>query len=148
MDGHDPASLCVNADEMHDSYLLSNSTFSSTFTWSESSLEGDVLWSEYIAPCQDFVTAAPTDVISPTLFEFITMKHTFWKGSLVYEFDMVSSAVHTGQLAFVVNYGVYTDPTDLNLAMAQYVQVFDLSSDCDTFKVSVPFMSTRPALFS
>ena len=140
-------SMSVQCDEMADSYLLEKPTYDRTLVWEVDDLHGSILWSDFIAPCTQLFSAAPGDTLSTPLVDFMTARHTFWRGSLVYEFDVVGSRIHTGQLALCINYGTFEDPPDLELAMSQYVAIFDLAGESRTFRVEIPYRSTREFMY-
>ena len=146
-DAHSPDSLCVKRDEMSDDYLLEMSTYDETIEWTKDNDYGSILWSDDLCPFSKAFTFSPPGELDVTLLDFRTCRSTFWRGSLVYEFDIVASDIHSGQLAFCVNYGVFSDPVDLNLAMAQYVAVFDLAPESKKFRVVVPYRSTREYMY-
>lgn len=85
-----------------------------------------------------------------TMFDFVSAKFDFWRGSLMYRLQAIASMYHTGSLFFGVHYGVTgaSDITEFSLGDAISTAGFyiNLNSEKHDFTFGVPFECARKML--
>jgi hypothetical protein len=150
----------TDVDEMSIAYLASIMCFQKAIAWDVTSAISTNLWQQPIMPCFNLVSAAPSTYANPlgiayaastsssTVFtlsplDFVACRFCYWSGALRFQFQMVTSGLHTGRLWISLNYGV-TPPQNLPEAMQQYGVMIDLSEEARDFIVEVPFKFWAP----
>jgi len=132
-------------DEMDIRHVASTESYIDTFTWTSgnSTPAGTILWNGIVDPGQYVIYgAAGLDIpkINMTASCFATTPFQYWRGSIIYRFQIVCSALHKGRLRIVYDPEIEVsanDPTritpEYNLA---YHTVVDISETQD-FEVVV-----------
>jgi hypothetical protein len=108
------------------------------------------LYSVPVSPsiCPYFFNATTSrNFMQPTPMSFAASCFKYWRGDLVFRFDVVCSAFHRGKLAVIfepniAQYGLITASFALN---KQYMKIVDIQ-ETQTFEVCVNWASYRPWL--
>jgi len=129
--------------------------FHDTTTWSTTDIPGTVLGVIPVAPWYQPLAGAPFVVnsityqgLENTYLSYLATFFNFWRGSIAYRWDFVSSKMHSGRLAFILfpnddpacKYG--SSPANLNLSLYTNnpIYYFDLA-ESKTAELTVPFQS-------
>lgn len=115
-------------DELVISSITSRESFIHSFTWAETAVTDDVLWSMEVDPTlKRTLVAAPVTEIHQTALGFASTPFSYWQGSLKFRFQIICSEYHRGRLRIVY------DPNqlqafDYNLT---YSTVVDIAEERD-----------------
>jgi len=134
-------------DEMDMKFLLKKNVFLKTFNWSSTQTTGTILFQNIVSPAH--LTGQPnpgvtTTAFDPTPFGFLGNYFTYWRGSIVFKFQVVGTAFHEGRLDFCNHPATTTVPTDYATALSQYVNSQTIRNTNNTVEVRVPFHSDIP----
>lgn len=133
------------SDEMEILHIASTESYLTDFVWDPGNSQpaGTILWNSVVDPLLFNSTAvAPPDIpeVNLTAMAFAALPFEFWRGSIIYRFQVVCSAMHKGRLRVVYDPEgevSFLDPTSItpeyNLG---YNLVVDISETKD-FEVSV-----------
>lgn len=142
----DPRVVGTDEDEMSISYLCGVESLLDTFTWAHGTTPlNSAIWMCPVTPrvCKRFSLGAPDPyLLQPTPLCLAATPFEFWRGSITYRFEIVTSAFHRGKLAFYfepnISQNVVIDTVlDMN---KQYIVIVDLQETTDvTFKVEWAF---------
>jgi hypothetical protein len=142
----DPRVTGVSEDEMTIRAITTRRSFLQSFAWNDNSgTLASPLWSTRIAPT--LVTSYLKTSIrynQPTALAYAAAPFTYWRGDIIFRFEIVCSAFHRGKLA------VYFEPnqaqkTLIDTAVSlnkQYIRVVDIQ-DTQIFDVRVNWASYR-----
>lgn len=132
-------------DEMDILHVAQTESYLTTFTWTSgnSSPAGTILWNSIVDPGQYVIynaSGANIPKINMTASAFASLPFQYWRGSIIYRFQIVCSALHKGRLRIVYDPEIEVsanDPTritpEYNLG---YQTVVDISETQD-FEVTV-----------
>jgi hypothetical protein len=82
--------------------------------------------------------------MNPTFLSYLSTFFRYWRGSLSYRFDFISTSFHTGRLALIFMPNVdLAFPATLNLQTNYPTHVLDLHEQ-KSFDYSIPYVSTTP----
>lgn len=136
----------TDEDEMMISHIASRPSYLKTVTWDSTDTPlSDLLFNCYVHPnlVTDF-EAIPKRIHQPTAMAFAVAPFHFWRGDIVYRFEIVASGFHRGKIAVVYE----PNPSQLGLTAVapqinkQYVQIVDIQ-DTNIFEVKVNWASAR-----
>jgi hypothetical protein len=133
----------TTVDEMDMKFILKKATFLETFNWSSTDGVGTVLYSKVSSPMHLLPESVPT-VFDPVPLVFLGNLFSYWRGGLVYFFQVVGTAFHEGRLDFCNHPGTTTVPSDYSTAMSQYVNSQTVRNTNNTIEVRIPFHSDTP----
>lgn len=129
------------ADEMSIRSIATREAWIDSFPWSTARVADDVLFSTIVTPIQHREVAGPPREFHMTPVCFATLPFKYWRGSLKYRFQIVSSGFHKGRLK--ISWDPASQPTsEFNVA---YTQIVDISTEKD-FTVTVGWGSKYPFL--
>lgn len=132
-------------DEMDYRYLLKKVTRQAgNLEWSTIDMPGHVLYVEEMCPLPEVINGKTKqgDVVIPTLFDYMSAKHSFWMGTIRYKIQIVGSNFHYGRLFFSTHYGRHgTSATSLDISeiTSQYGVYLDMSPSKREWVIDVPF---------
>lgn len=143
----DASSLATNTDDMMIGYIANRKSLVTSFAWNDNDMPFTPIFSTAVVPT---LVTAVTDVTAsavfsqPTAMAFATHPFTFWRGDIIFEFDVVCSAFHRGKLAilFEPNLAQFTTITTSLSMHKQYVKIIDIQ-ETQTFEVRVNWASYR-----
>lgn len=142
---------CFAADETDLRYLFKHRVYLGSFNWAATASVGDILFSTINSPTHLVNMTTTTGAlpvvgtpISPTIIGGISQLFTYWRGGIVYIFQVVGTAFHEGRLDFCNHVGTITPPVDYPSAMSQYVNSQTIRNTNNTVQVIVPFHSDTP----
>jgi len=125
----DPDLFGSSEDEMHLNYLCSLPSYFDTFTWSPTDLPmTNSIFTCGVNPCHAVRFIGATEFVQPTSLCFAAIPFEYWRGDIIFKFDVVCSAYHRGKLAIVyepvsVQSTLITSNTEFN---KQYLAIIDL----------------------
>lgn len=130
-------------DEMEIKHLISKNQYLTTFNWAATDAVGTVKWTTIVSPTH-LSNLNTTTAAEPTILEMIGDVFTYWRGSIVFSFDVVGTAFHEGRLDFCNHPSTITPPTTYSSAMSQYVNSQTIRNTNNNVVVRVPFLSDTP----
>lgn len=142
----DPRCTGTSDDEMTIKEIASRRSFLQTFAWNDNSPTlSSPLWTCRIAPT--LVTSCSIGAIrysQPTAMAYAAAPFTFWRGDIIFRFEVICSAFHRGKIA------VYFEPNQNQMALIdatvalnkQYIRVIDIQ-DTQIFEVRVNWATYR-----
>jgi hypothetical protein len=82
------------------------------------------------------------------LLSYISLPFQFWKGSLAYKIQVVSTSFQTGKIFFAFNFDQFSVPsgTTVHQITSQYGQAFEINQGSNEFEFAVPFVSPTTEL--
>lgn len=131
-------------DEMSLSSIWERESFVTTFTWAKAKTPGTLLWNTAVTPEMfrlEKSTGKPTGVHA-TAMHYAVSPFRYWRGSIVYRFQIVSSAFHNGRIR------VCYDPADFIALDTMNVvrnEIIDISVHRD-FTITVGYNALTPYL--
>lgn len=143
----DAETFSTDTDEMDIDYLKKRFTYLGSCTYSAGSSPGDVLASFPMSPCPDFVSNGETSDV--TLIQYISSMFQYYTGGLTYMFEVVGSALGTGQFGVALNYGEYIVPASgsIPIRSSQYFDIIEISQGSNQHVVTCEFAATTPWLY-
>lgn len=126
----------TNEDELEISYIAGRESWLDTFDWSMGNAPEACLWGAVVDPWM--IRQETGGEIHMTPMAFATLPFTWWRGSIIYRFQIICSKFHRGRLRIVY------DPESLGFflpgAIAEYNTAFntivDISETTD-FEIKV-----------
>jgi hypothetical protein len=143
----------TNQDDMSLSSILSTPAYYTTFTWTNSSVSGALLFTS--SNCaQSFGSGTSTTVGTNTFLKYYTIPMTYfsqffslWRGSIGYRFKFVKTEFHTGKLQISFNPRRYNSnvavPVDYASTMFNHREIIDLRETSE-FTFVCKYASTWP----
>lgn len=125
--------------------LCTRPTFLDTFRWKTGDAASTILYSVPVGPLATMESNATIE--KPTeqpLMDYISNFAKYWRGGMVYTFQIVSSAFHEGRLDITSHPTVQSPPSSYSASMSQYNASFVLRNTNNVFSVLVPFESDVP----
>lgn len=135
-------------------HLAQMKGFHDTTTWNTTDIPGKVLGVIPVAPWYSPVgpsLVVGTDTyfsLENTYLSYLAAFFNFWRGSMSFRWDFVSSKMHSGRLAFIFfpnddpncKYGASPANLDLSLYTNNPIYYFDLA-ESKTAELTIPFQS-------
>jgi hypothetical protein len=134
-----------SVDEMDIGHVASTESYLTTFTWTSgnSSPAGTILWNSIVDPAQYIIYGATgNDIPKMTMTAscFAALPFQYWRGSIIYRFQVVCSALHKGRLRIVYDPEIEVSNNDPARITPEYnlgyQTVVDISETKD-FEVTV-----------
>lgn len=138
-------------DELAISALAKKESYLTTFTWAVTSASGAALFGTRVGP------VSPIDVVLPVTYylpavTYATLPFQYWRGSMIYRFQIVASGFHKGRLLLVWDPKAQATAPETNV---QYSKIVDLAEERDfcfevgwgsnTTYLNVPFVGNLAA---
>lgn len=145
----------TNTDEMLFRELTTIPTWVANIPWAASDPIGHSLMSGFIGPMSTFFVPGTSNQrintvgqrVECTLWEYMSMRHAFWRGSIHMRFDIVATQFHTGRLILSLNYGATPDAeVGLRDATSQYAIEWEVNNEKRTFEFTIPWTVATPWL--
>lgn len=136
-------------------HLTQMKGFHDTTIWNTTDIPGKVLGVIPVAPWYQPLAGSPFVVdgityqgLENTYLSYLATFFNFWRGSISYRWDFVSSKMHSGRLAFIYfpnddpacKYGSSPANLDLSLYSNNPIYYFDLA-ESKTAELTIPFQS-------
>jgi hypothetical protein len=133
-------------DEMDFDVIKKKYTYLGSFDMKTSNVPGDVLASFPINPCPNYITNRPNQI---PLLQYLSIPYNFWKGSLTYKIQVVSTSMQTAKIFISLNYGEFlpSTPGVLVSTSSQYGEAFEINQGSNTYEFNVPYVSITPELY-
>lgn len=138
----------TNTDEQLFRELTTIPTWVANIPWAASDPIGHSLYSGFIGPMSTFFIPGTGNQrinnigsrVDCTMWEYMSMRHAFWRGSVRMRFDIVATQFHTGRLILSLNYGA-TPEAEVGLrdATSQYAIEFEVNNEKRTFEYTIPW---------
>lgn len=150
---HEPSAQYLTDDQFGDTvdecdiaYLVKKPVFYQTVVWNSGNNVGDILFQTPNSPAHLMGDAGvpPDTAFDPTILGFLSMFFTYWRGSIDYIFEFVTSAFHEGRIDACNHPSMLTAPTDYKASVSQYVTSQAIRNSNNTMRVTVPFHSDIP----
>jgi hypothetical protein len=145
----DPHIVGCDSDELIISGLANRLTYFNFFDWAHDSVPlTDQIWSCSVTPnLVTFIAAEGLNWVSPTTMAFAVQPFMYWRGDIIFRFEVVCSAFHRGKIA------VYYEPNPAQHSLIsasislnkQYIKVIDIQ-ETQAFEVRINWASYRPWL--
>jgi hypothetical protein len=134
-------------DEMSLDYLKKKLSYLGTFTMKTSNAVGDILASFPLNPCPNRMDLTSDNQVP--LLQYISMPFNFWKGSLTYKVQVISTSFQTGKIFFSFNFNEFSPSPSTILAAttSQYGTAIELNQGSNTFEFTVPYVAVTPELY-
>jgi len=132
-------------NEMNFLHIVKTPMLVATTTWSTTSAVDSVLFTTLVTPLLAGNTGTTVSV-QPTYLFWVAKAFTYWRGSINFSFDVVSTTFHAGRLRAYFIPGA--DPTDTHTSTAgdepssTWPSVYFDVKEADTFKISCPYTLT------
>lgn len=124
----DPAIVGVGAgDELAISALACKESYLTNFTWTVSAQSLDPLFSIRVGPVAVVDVPIPTTYFIPAV-TYATLPFKYWRGSMIYRFQIVASGFHKGRLLLVWDPASQITAPETNV---QYSKIVDLAEERD-----------------
>lgn len=138
--------FATDLDEMDFNFLKKKYTYLGSFALSTSFSKGDVVASWPISPM-------PIDLFNAGIYQlpllsYMSVPFQFWKGSLTYKVQVVSTSFQTGKIYFAFNMNTYTPASTFSIGQltSQYGQAFEINQGSNEIEFSVPYVANTPYL--
>lgn len=139
----DPSATASTEDDMFLQKIASRRSYLTTFTWNPASTA--VLWKCKATPnLSSYYTVLTDNWAQPTAMNFAVTPFKYWRGDIVFRFEIVCSAYHRGKIAIIYEPNIDQDPlisTEYN-TNKQCVTVIDIQ-ETQTFDFCVNWASYR-----
>ena len=139
-------------DEMSFDYVKRIPNYIASFSYSNSNVYGDALWTTAVSPCYrsaDYTTingARNFSFPTPTSLTYAIGPFSLWRGSIVYTFRAVKTEYHSGRIEFSFNPFINLDMYNTNkTTRSEYVYkvILDLRTQTE-ISFTVPYAGTTP----
>lgn len=114
-------------DEMSLNHLASIETYLTTYNWTVAYAPGTILFSARVGPQHYYRAGTPAYTTVPAC-AFVANAFKYWKGTIKYRFQVVSSGYHKGRLLIVWDPIKGTTTAEQNVT---YSKVIDINEDRD-----------------
>lgn len=114
-----------------------------SFFWKKSHKADDILWSTPINPTnKPAIDESSKRVVSrPTPLAYVSSSYAFWRGTIDFKFNFISTPFHTGSIQIQIGYG-RADSNSFDAA-SEYTKVFDLGMVNET-EITIPYIYDTP----
>jgi hypothetical protein len=145
----DPRFMGVDHDDMILSNLCARRTYLTTFSWldDDPSMVGPI-WTTAVTPAlSTLYSNGGKKYIQPTAMAFAAMPFQFWRGDIIFRFEIVCSQFHRGKLAvfFEPNVNQYALINAQIVLNKQFFHIVDIQ-ETQTFDVKVSWANAYPWL--
>lgn len=131
---------------MKDFFFTRKWSYVSTETWSTSDPTGRVLASWNVGPMDYATDHVTTDPFDPSPFDYpaIANNYMYWRGGIIYAFDIVASQFQEGRLDVIYHPNGLDASTDYASNMSQYAASFSIRNGINSFAVLCPYLADTP----
>ncbi len=141
----DPRVIGSEQDDMTISAIASRNTYLQTFTWSyDSSIMASPIFIGRVNPCMVTFFTSVKNYIQPTAMAYASAPFAYWRGDIIFRFEIVCSQYHRGKIAIFYEPNA-SQMTLINADLSfnkQYIRVIDIQQT-QTFEVSVKWAAYR-----
>lgn len=141
----DGLAVGVDIDEMSIASIAARRTFLTNFTWAPTDAPlSNINFSAGVTPNLVTQATATTVINQPTAMAFAVLPFEYWRGDIVFRFEVVCSVFHRGKIAVLYEPNLSQVPTigsEIKINK-QFIRVVDLQ-DTHTFEVRVNWASYR-----
>lgn len=137
----DPRTLGLGSeDELSLAFIAAKETFLTSFNWNQSEISGTFKWNALVGPCY-YTTASETGQVYVPSCTFAALPFKYWRGTMRYRFQVVSSNFHRGRLKIVWDPGfIATDESNV-----LFTRVIDIGENKE-FVVDIGWANERSYL--
>lgn len=138
--------FATTIDEMSLKFLVAKYSYLGSFSFSTTSVTGDVIASWPINPIPSELTNMRISQVP--LLSYLSFPFQFWRGSLTYKLQVVSTSFQTGKIFIAYNFGSYKPGTSLSLGQltSQYGEAYEINQGSNELEFSVPYVASTPYL--
>lgn len=146
-----PDQIGSSSPDMQIKKLLSIPSMIKRIEWNSSS--ESATWVTGFPICPSYLTddqmAKTGDhaVYSPSMLAYISRAFCYWRGSIVFKFQVISTLYHAGRLAFVYRPALshHDGDQEIDIVSNYNSLVYDIE-EFKEFEIEIPFVSIRPWL--
>lgn len=126
----DPSVIGLSGmDELALNGIVKKESYLTQFPWTTARVPGDLLFSSRVGPVWSYISSR---YYLPAV-TFASLPFKYWRGSMIYRFQIVASGYHKGRLLIVWDPYIQTTAPETNV---QYSKIVDLADERDfTFEV-------------
>jgi hypothetical protein len=138
--------FATTQDEMDFDVIKKKYSYLGSFNMTTGNVSGDILASFPMNPCPNFVNYNPLQV---PLIQYLSLPYCFWKGSLTYKIQVVSTSMQTAKIFVSLNYGEFapSSPGILVSTSSQYGEAFEINQGSNTYEFTAPYVSITPEIY-
>jgi len=138
--------FATKQDEMDFDVIKKKYSYLGSFDMTTGRVSGDILASFPMNPCPNFVNYKPIQV---PLLQYLSIPYCFWKGSLTYKIQVVSTSMQTAKIFVSLNYGEFAPSSSgiLVSTSSQYGEAFEINQGSNTYEFTAPFVSITPEIY-
>lgn len=140
--------VAVPDDEMVISHIAARCTYLDTITWASTDTPmGSSIWNSLVTPSLCTTEIGVKNYVQPSAMAFAVAPFTYWRGDIIFRFEIVCSQYHRGKIAIyyepnISQYALINTALSLN---KQYIRVIDIQ-DTNVFELRVNWAAVRPWL--
>lgn len=146
----DASAVAIPYDQLIISSMADRTSFLTSFVWTpeDTPLTTDLFACSVHPNLVSHITHAGERYVQPTAMSFASQPFQYWRGDIVFRFDIVTNSFVKGKIAVVFEPNIYqlglitTNAIELN---KQFITVVDLQ-ETQTFEVVVKWAGQRPWL--
>lgn len=139
--------FATELDEMDFDVIKKKYTYLGSFNMSTARVSGDILASFPMNPCPNNISLLNPNQVP--LIQYLSIPYCFWKGSLTYKIQVVSTSMQTAKLFISLNYGEF-EPSASGMLVStssQYGEAFEINQGSNTYEFTVPYVAITPELY-
>jgi len=142
-----PALCGGHEDEMTFAHIAGRNSIVSNYTWHHNDSPLTPIWTCAVHPnIVSFYIDNTNSVVysQPSAMAFVVQPFSFWRGDIIFRFDVVCTKFHRGKLAvyYEPNLAQYTLLTSTIVLNKQFIKIIDIQ-DTQTFEVRVNWATYR-----
>jgi len=119
-------------------------SYLSTTRWTATDIPGSILFQTRVGPLADAGPVEPNKPFALNEMDYFCLGFQYWRGSLHYVFEVVSSNFHEGRLDITYHPNTSPAPVDYNAAMSQYAASMFIRQAGNTLAVACPYLADKP----
>lgn len=123
---------CTNQDELAITYICSKPSYVGKFTWGRNVVRGTLLNVTPVVPTMAMYDSA-TQFYFPSAIGGAAMLFNYFKGTIKFKFQVVSSAFHRGRLLVIYDPVAVNSSPEMNTT---YASIIDIASDKE-FEIAI-----------
>lgn len=128
-------------DELVISHLVRKESFLTSFTWTNSESEDDLLWTSQVTPQLYAADGDTLFSLNMTPMCWLGTMFKFWRGDIIFRFKMNCSAFHKGRLRFTFD-PLGNASASADTQMTCFTKIVDIEPTTDV-EIRVPYQQYR-----
>ena len=133
-------------DELDLTYLVTRESYVTQFTWNETDVSNQVLFSTIISPAYGAIfPLIPQEVFQMGPLAHFSQLFKYWRGDIILRFRFVCSPYHKGRVRFT--WDPIGELTDANSTTVTYTKIVDINEDTN-FEIRIPYQQRQAFLLT